>query len=219
MSLSPFSPKKMMEQCANPKGRIGRILAQGMNKGHKELTRWGLAQIEIPTNGTFLDIGCGGGAAIKTLAQEAPEGKVFGLDLSEESVAVARKTNKRKIEEGSVEILQGSVEALPFPDETFDIVTAIETHYFWPDLPANTKEVFRVLKQGGAFTIIAELYKGSPHEERDRKWLEVWSMSYLGKSDFEDLLRKAGFEEYAVTTEEKEGHICACGRKGKQNKP
>src|SRR5260370_33010975 len=55
---------------------------------------------------------------------------------------------------------EGSVTALPFPDRTFDIVTAVETHYYWPDLPANVREILRVLKPGGTFALIAETYLG-----------------------------------------------------------
>jgi ubiquinone/menaquinone biosynthesis C-methylase UbiE len=72
-----------------------------------------------------------------------------------------KKNNARWIDINRVEIRQGSVSQLPFPDDTFDLVTAVETHYFWPDLPADMREVFRVLKPGGAVIMIAETYKGS----------------------------------------------------------
>jgi hypothetical protein len=61
---------------------------------------------------------------------------------------------------GRVQILQGSVATLPFPDCTFDLVTAVETPYYWPDLPANVREILRVLKPGGTFALIAETYRG-----------------------------------------------------------
>ena len=48
---------------------------------------------------------------------------------------------------------------LPFPDGMFDLVTAVETHYYWPDLVADMREVLRVLKPGGTFVLIAEAYK------------------------------------------------------------
>ena len=50
---------------------------------------------------------------------------------------------------------------MPFPDGVFDLVTAVETHYFWPDMAADMREVFRVLKPGGGFILIAEAYKGA----------------------------------------------------------
>jgi len=54
------------------------------------------------------------------------------------------------------------VSALPFPDRTFDVVTAVETRYYWPDLQANVQEILRVLKPGGTFALIAETYRGGP---------------------------------------------------------
>jgi len=92
----------------------------------------------------------------------APEGKVVGLDYSAASVAVSRDTNADEIAAGRVHIERGSVAALPFPDCTFDVVTAVETHYYWPDLPANVREIRRVLKPGGMFTLIADTYRGGP---------------------------------------------------------
>ena len=89
------------------------------------------------------------------LAAIATQGHVCGIDYSEESVAVSQKNNACWIDIGRVEIRQGSVSQLPFPDDVFDIVTAVETHYFWLDLAADTREVFRVLRPGGALILIA----------------------------------------------------------------
>jgi len=63
---------------------------------------------------------------------------------------VATSVNQRYINTGRVEILRASVESLPFSDDMFDLVTAVETYYFWPDLVENLKEIRRVLKPGGA---------------------------------------------------------------------
>ena len=117
----------------------------------------------MPKNATILDVGCGGGETVRKLAALAPEGNVIGLDYSAASVAVSRETNAQEIESGRVQIEQGSVAVLPFSDGTFDIVTAVETHYYWPDLPANVREILRVLKPGGTFALIAETYRGGPY--------------------------------------------------------
>ena len=84
----------------------------------------------MPKNATILDVGCGGGETVRKLAALAPEGNVIGLDYSAASVAVSRETNAQEIESGRVQIEQGSVAVLPFSDGTFDIVTAVETHYY-----------------------------------------------------------------------------------------
>jgi len=213
MSVMDFVVNKLMEQCRHPSGFWGRLLAKGMNRGHESLTLWGLSQIGIPEEAIALDIGCGGGAAIGRLAARAPKGKIFGIDASTTSVEIAQKTNATLVREGRACIRQASVEKLPFSDNAFDVITAVETHYFWPDLPANMREVLRVLKPGGVFAIIAEVYKGSSHEQRDQIWLKGSKMAYLGEKDFERLFKDSGFSDAQIAFETEKGHICAVGVK------
>jgi ubiquinone/menaquinone biosynthesis C-methylase UbiE len=68
--------------------------------------------------------------------------------------------NARWIDLGRVEVRHGSVSQLPFPDNLFNLVTAVETHFWWSDLPGDMREVLRVLKPGGTLIVIAEIYKG-----------------------------------------------------------
>ncbi len=77
----------------------------------------------------ILDVGCGGGRTVSKLAAIATQGKVYGVDYSDESVAATKRTNVRWIDLGRVEIRHGSVSQLPFPDGMFDLVTAVETHF------------------------------------------------------------------------------------------
>ena len=97
-----------------------------------------------------LDCGCGGGANIKTLLKLCHKGKVHGIDYSAVSVEKMReKVNARAIAAGRCTVQQASVAELPFEAEQFDVVTAFETVYFWPELAQNFREVYRVLKPGG----------------------------------------------------------------------
>jgi 2-polyprenyl-3-methyl-5-hydroxy-6-metoxy-1,4-benzoquinol methylase len=82
-------------QCRKPSWLLGRAIARGMNRSHAGLTAWGLSRIAIQKDFTILDIGCGGGRTIDTLATLASAGKVHGVDYSKASVAVAQKTNTR----------------------------------------------------------------------------------------------------------------------------
>jgi SAM-dependent methyltransferase len=149
------------QQVRKPSGFLGRRVVCAMNLSHATMTEWALKQLTVPKNAAILDVGCGR-PTIGALAALAPEGKVFGPDYSAASVAAARELSAHAIGAGRVQIEQGSVAALPFPDCTFDIVTAVETHYYWPDLPANVREILRVLKPGGPFALIAETYRGGP---------------------------------------------------------
>src|SRR6266852_8737017 len=132
-----------------------------MNSSHSKLTDWGLEHISIENHGTILDVGCGGGRTVGKLAAIATQGKVYGVDYSDESVAATKRTNARWTDLGRVQIRHGSVSQLPFPDGMFDLVTAVETHFWWPNLPGDMREVFRVLKPGGTLILIAEIYKGA----------------------------------------------------------
>ncbi|NNE33878.1 MAG: class I SAM-dependent methyltransferase [Rhodothermales bacterium] len=179
-----------------------------MNSGHSGLTRWGLSQVQIPEHATVLDIGCGGGRTLEHLASLASLGKVVGIDYSEESVAVARKRNHKLIASGRVEVLHGAVSSMPFPDESFDSITAVETYYFWPDIAADLAEVRRVMKPNGQLVIIAGMYLGSKFDKRNKKLIRAGGMRCFSEQEFEHTLQAAGFPNVAVTVEPRKGWIC-----------
>lgn len=201
----------LIRQCRKPAGWPGRFIARGMNRSHSALTDWGLSHVAIAKPFRILDVGCGGGGTVQKLAAAASDGKVCGVDYSAASVAASRATNAAAIAAGRVEIQEASVSRLPYPDAAFDLVTAVETHYYWPDLPANVREIFRVLEPGGRLLIVAELYK---HGRRD---LNVLVMKPLGGvvlsvDEHRDLLSAAGFSEIDVQTSPR-GWLCAIGRR------
>lgn len=134
-----------------PQGKLGNIQLKSMNKEHTPVSLWGLKHLNIKHNDIVLDVGCGGGININRMAKNAK--KVYGIDYSIESVKLSRQVNEKLIDEGKVEIHEGNVKDLPFEDDTFDIVTAFETVYFWPDIEKCFGEVKRVLKPGGTFLI------------------------------------------------------------------
>jgi ubiquinone/menaquinone biosynthesis C-methylase UbiE len=205
----------LFDQCRKPTGRRGRFTLWRMNWSHSRLTDWGLAKISIEPHSTILDVGCGGGRTVGKLAAITTQGRVCGIDYSDESVAVSQKTNARWIDMGRVEIRQGSVSQLPFPDGVFDLVTAVETHYFWPDLAADTREVFRVLKPGGALILIAEAYKGAKTAaaKLTEKYLPLAGMALLSVDEHRELFTTAGYSDVRVIEEPAKGWICSIGRK------
>ena len=200
---------RLLSQSGRPRGWFGRLLVRGMNLGHTGLTRWGLSTVEIPEHANVLDVGCGGGRTLEYLASLVRLGKAVGIDYSEDSVAVARRRNQELIASGRVEVLHGEVSSMPFPDATFDCVTAVETYYFWPDIAADLAEVRRVMKPNGQLVIIAGMYLGSKFDKRNAKLIRVGGMRCFSEQEFEDTLQDAGFANVDVTVELLKGWICA----------
>ncbi len=205
---------RLLSQSGKPRGRFGRFLVRGMNFGHSGLTRWGLTKVEIRDNATVLDIGCGGGRALERLASLVSLGKVVGIDYSEDSVAVARKRNQRLIATGRVEVLHGSVSSMPFPDATFDCVSAVETYYFWPDIAADLAEVRRVMKPSAQMVIIAGMYRGSRFDKRNMRLIRAGGMRCFSVQEFEETLQDAGFSAVAVSVEPRKGWVCVVSELG-----
>jgi ubiquinone/menaquinone biosynthesis C-methylase UbiE len=184
-----------------------------MGVGHAAMTDWALQQVTIPKDGVILDVGCGGGRTVNKLAGLAPRGRVVGLDYSAASVEVSRNANAQEMQTGRVQIEEGSVAALPFPDGTFDAVTAVETHYYWPDLPANVREVLRVLKAGGMFALVAETYRGGPFRFLYGIIMPLLGAAFLSDSEHRDLLTQAGFTEVETKHVSGKNWILAMGRR------
>lgn len=186
-----------------------------MNASHSKLTDWGLEHVSIATHHTVLDVGCGGGRTVSKLAAIATQGKVCGVDYSEESVAATKRTNARWIDLSRVEVQHGSVSQLPFPDAMFDLITAVETHFWWPNLPADMRELFRVLKFGGTLALIAEIYKGANTtvSKLAEKYASRTGMTLLSVDEHRELFTTAGFSSVKVIEERHKGWICAKGRK------
>jgi ubiquinone/menaquinone biosynthesis C-methylase UbiE len=186
-----------------------------MNSSHSKLTDWGLEHISIENHHTVLDIGCGGGRTVSKLAAMATQGKVYGVDYSDQSVAATKRTNARWIDPGRVEIRHGAVSQLPFPDGVFDLATAVETHFWWPNLPGDMREVFRVLKPGGTLICIAEIYKGANTmaAKLAEKYAPRTGMTLLSVDEHHELFRNAGYLNVQVIEERDKGWICGLGGK------
>jgi len=200
-----------VNQCSKPSGWLGRFTLRRMNLSHSRLTDWGLTHVSIEKHFTILDVGCGGGRTVSKLAALATRGKVYGLDYSEDSVAVSKKMNAPWINLGRVEVCRGSVSRLPFPDGSFDLVTAVETHFWWPELHNDMREVFRVTKPGGTLLLIAEIYKGanSAASRLAERYASRVGIQLLTAKEHRELCEIAGYSEVEVAEQPSRAWICA----------
>ncbi|MDZ5609247.1 class I SAM-dependent methyltransferase [Bacillus pseudomycoides] len=192
--------QKLIEQAKNPKGSIGSSMLCIMNTAHTRLTNWALQKINIRKDAVILDIGCGGGKTIHTLSKMTPAGKIYGIDYSEKAVENSIKSNIKDVKNGKVMIHRASVSSIPFDDNFFDLITAFQTHYFWPNLEHDIKEVFRVLKPNGSFMIVAEIFKINYHMQQFKTTEELVT-----------LFTKTGFQH--IKYYEEKGCLCIVGSK------
>lgn len=207
-----------------PAGRFGRLLGHVMALQHKSLTRWTIGLMKVEPEDRVLDIGCGGGMAVKLLARSASKGFVSGVDYSHDMVAQARRRNSKAIARGQVQIQHGDAMALPYNDETFDKVCGVETFYFWPDPLRGLQEAHRVLKSGGQLTITLEMSKEVAHQtSRIRRF---FTQRYAARAarigqricsghELVAMLKQAGFRHAFYVSEPNRslGWLCALGVK------
>ena len=158
------------------------------------------ALIDLLPGQTVLDLGSGGGIDVLLSARRVgPTGKVYGLDMTPEMLALARE-NQRKAGVANVEFLEGTMESIPLPDESVDLIISNCVINLSTDKDAVLREAFRVLKPGGRFAVSDVVIHGDlPNEVR--RSMELWVGCVAGAledRDYESKLRAAGFEDVEI---------------------
>lgn len=203
----------LVRQVRKPSRLAGRFFLWIMNHSHSTLTDWGLRHVTVEKSFTVLDVGCGGGRTIQKLAAMASEGAVYGVDYAAGSVRASHSKNAALIDAGHGGIAQGTVSKLPFADGSFDLVTAIETQYYWPDMPRDMQEVLRVLKPRGTLMVLAESYKKRQPNKLVQPLMKVISAAYLSVEEERTLFVDAGFVDVEIFEERGSGWMCVIGKK------
>lgn len=179
---------------------------------HKELVQWALAQITINEAAYILDVGCGRGMSLEALDKQNTEGRTYGVDRYEVNLAASRKRNIASIRSGKMKLYKSRVSHLPFDDQTMDLVTSMETYYFWHHPEDVIREMHRVLKYGGMVMLVLKYRSDADkHSEKYEQNVELLDLHVPSTQDLKHLLRGAGFENVIVTT--KDEWQCAVGIK------
>lgn len=199
-------------QVRKPSRWLGRPFLWMMNKSHSGLTDWGLQHLQVGKDFTVLDMGCGGGRTLQKLATMT-SGNVYGVDYAAGSVVESVAKNAELVAAGRVAVVSASVSALPFSDCMFDLVTAVETQYYWPDLVNDMKEIRRVLKPGGTLVVIAEAYKYGGNAKVHDAVVKLLGKGCMSVTEHRELCAKAEYKDVEIFEEHQRGWICVIGRK------
>jgi len=158
------------------------------------------ALIQLEPGQTVLDLGSGGGIDVLLSAKRVgPTGRVYGLDMTDEMLALARE-NQRKAGATNVEFLKGTIEAIPLPDDTVDVIISNCVINLSSDKDAVLREAFRVLKPGGRFAVSDVVVRGGMPDDV-RRSMELWVGCIAGAlrdTDYSEKLRAAGFADVDV---------------------
>lgn len=158
------------------------------------------ALIELKEGETVLDLGSGGGIDVLLSAKRVgPTGKVYGLDMTDEMLTLAR-ANQAKAGATNVEFLKGEIEQIPLPDNSVDVIISNCVINLSADKGRVLREAFRVLKPGGRFAVSDVVVRGEV-PEAVRKNMELWVGCVAGalhEEEYRQLLAAAGFDSVDV---------------------
>ena len=180
---------KTAEDPGFPDGDAGEKMLLRMNDHHKALRDWGFGFIKWVPGMEILDVGCGGGAAIHEMLELSEGSIVKGIDYSDTSIRLSEELNAKAIEYERCSIKKYDVMDMPYIDNAYDLVTAVETVYFWKDPEIAFQHIKRVLKPGGTFVILAEA--SEPSDESEMKY--DTPMTIYTADDLIRVMEKTGF--------------------------
>lgn len=171
----------------NEWARAGR--GEGMEKGHRPVGEQAIDLMRLPTNARVLDLGCGSGWATRLMAEQVTEGSVVGIDIADEMLQLAADSS---LAFQNVEFKVATAELLPFGDSEFTHVFSMESLYYYSNMQAALREIQRVLKDGGTFVTVIDLYL---ENEPSHQWIPTLKVpvQLLGIPEYHKLLGESGF--------------------------
>lgn len=200
------------QQLAKPNGFLGNIIGFGMKHGNRSINEWTIEQLNLNFSDVVLEVGFGPGVSIKLVSGTVSEGRVVGIDCSKTMLEQAAKRNAAEIASGKVELIHGDVSTLPYGDDTFDKVFAVQVLYFWDDPLGNLKEIKRVMKPEGTIAL-------SILDKKDLEKKPIAKTGVFNLYDADDVIRlfnQAGFHQINYKTEANHKYgtcVCCIGRK------
>src|SRR5882724_6272637 len=171
----------------NEWARAGK--GDSMERGHRPVGEQAIARMNVGSNARVLDVGCGSGWATRLLAGSAINGRVTGIDISDEMVRVAREASQSRT---NVDFQVASAQKLPFDTNEFTHAFSMESLYYYQNIPKALGEIHRVLKTGGLFVAVVDMYWENEATHQWAKNLNV-PVQLISVREYHSLFTAAGF--------------------------
>lgn len=185
--VAKLQPDEVLREEFNRWAEAGR--GEGMEQDHLPITLPVLEKMCLAPTDNVLDVGCGAGWLSRRLAKLAPEGRVVGMDISDEMIRHARRSGT---DFDNLMFVTGEVTQIPWQPHFFTHAISVESSYYWPNPAAGIKNIFRVLTDGGSAWVLINYYRDNPH---CHQWgpLLVVPTQLLSGEEWAEHFRAAGF--------------------------
>jgi ubiquinone/menaquinone biosynthesis C-methylase UbiE len=189
--MSETAPNDRLREEFNRWAETGR--GEAMEQDHLPIVLPVLDRMRIAPAGNILDLGCGAGWLAPLLAEQVPEGRVVGMDVSDEMI---RRARRNYADLDSVLFVVGEAEEIPWDANFFDRVISVESAYYWPDPQRALQEIFRVLAEDGSAWVLVNYYRENAHAHQ---WAEALSVPVhlFSSEEWAAMFRDAGFVDVA----------------------
>jgi arsenite methyltransferase len=166
---------------------------EGMEQEHLPIVLPVLDRMAIEPYDNILDLGCGAGWLTRLLADQVPEGRMVGVDVSDEMI---RRARRRYVDLDNAMFVVGSADEVPWDANFFTRAISVESAYYWPDPARGLRDIFRVMREGGSLWVLINYYRDNPHSHQWSENLTV-PVQLLSGAEWADLFRAAGFADVA----------------------
>jgi SAM-dependent methyltransferase len=191
--MSETAPNDRLREEFNRWAEAGR--GEGMEQEHLPIVLPVLDRMRIAPTDNILDVGCGAGWLAPLLAEQVPEGRVVGMDISDEMI---RRARRNYADLDSVLFVVGEAQEIPWDSNFFTRAISVESAYYWPDPQRALHEMFRVLHDEGSAWVLINYYRDNPHAHQ---WGEILTVPahLLSAEEWAAMFREAGFAGVADT--------------------
>jgi len=165
--------------------------AEGMERDHLPITLPVLEKMRLAPEDNLLDVGCGAGWLSRRLASLVPQGRVVGIDVSDEMIRRARRASP---DHENLLFAVGEAAEIPWDANFFSHAISVESSYYWTDPAAGLRDIFRVLREDGAAWLLINYYRDNPH---CHQWTRHYAVPthLLSAGEWSELFRDAGFRD------------------------